>query len=213
MRNDGSGFQAKGKCVTQRTVLKILFSLLPSAQAVCPEVPWITRTTLNLPKTDFPMKANLAKKEPETLDAVGADPDLRQDPRGLQGPPDLHPARRPPLRQRPHPPRHCPQQDPQGHHRQVEEHGGLRQLYVPGWDCHGLPIEHQVDKELGAKKARMSQAEKRALLPQVRREVHRHPAGRVQAARRLRRVGQPLPDHELTSTRRSPSAEFAQARA
>jgi len=30
-----------------------------------------------------------------------------------------------------------------------------------GWDCHGLPIEHQVDKELGAKKGAMSQVEKR----------------------------------------------------
>ena len=27
--------------------------------------------------------------------------------------------------------------------------------YVPGWDCHGLPIEHRVDKELGAKKSGM----------------------------------------------------------
>ena len=26
---------------------------------------------------------------------------------------------------------------------------GYNAVYVPGWDCHGLPIEHQVDKELG----------------------------------------------------------------
>ncbi len=38
---------------------------------------------------------------------------------------------------------------------------GLDSIYVPGWDCHGLPIEHQVDKELGPKKAELSQAEKR----------------------------------------------------
>ncbi|HET6344217.1 MAG TPA: class I tRNA ligase family protein, partial [Myxococcota bacterium] len=31
--------------------------------------------------------------------------------------------------------------------------------YIPGWDCHGLPIEVQVDKELGAKKADMSRAD------------------------------------------------------
>ncbi|MBI2980809.1 MAG: isoleucine--tRNA ligase, partial [Deltaproteobacteria bacterium] len=31
--------------------------------------------------------------------------------------------------------------------------------YVPGWDCHGLPIEHQVDKELGAKKKGMTKSE------------------------------------------------------
>jgi isoleucyl-tRNA synthetase len=38
---------------------------------------------------------------------------------------------------------------------------GFDGVYVPGWDCHGLPIEHQVDKELGPKKATMSQVEKR----------------------------------------------------
>jgi len=36
---------------------------------------------------------------------------------------------------------------------------GFDAPYVPGWDCHGLPIEHRVDGELGAKKLEMSQAE------------------------------------------------------
>jgi isoleucyl-tRNA synthetase len=35
--------------------------------------------------------------------------------------------------------------------------------YVPGWDCHGLPIEHQVDKKLGSKKQGTSILEKRKL--------------------------------------------------
>ncbi len=38
---------------------------------------------------------------------------------------------------------------------------GFDGVYVPGWDCHELPIEHQVDKELGTKKLAMSQADKR----------------------------------------------------
>ena len=33
---------------------------------------------------------------------------------------------------------------------------GYDSPYVPGWDCHGLPIEHYVDKELGSKKAQMT---------------------------------------------------------
>src|SRR6202044_2712523 len=33
---------------------------------------------------------------------------------------------------------------------------GFNTPYRPGWDCHGLPIEINVDKELGAKKAQMS---------------------------------------------------------
>jgi isoleucyl-tRNA synthetase len=40
---------------------------------------------------------------------------------------------------------------------------GFDAPYVPGWDCHGLPIEHRVDKELGPKKAGMSPLEVRAL--------------------------------------------------
>src|SRR5574337_1988825 len=40
---------------------------------------------------------------------------------------------------------------------------GYNATYVPGWDCHGLPIEHQVDKNLGSRKAEVSLIEKRAL--------------------------------------------------
>jgi isoleucyl-tRNA synthetase len=36
---------------------------------------------------------------------------------------------------------------------------GFNAPYVPGWDCHGLPIEHKVDMELGTKKTDMSQVE------------------------------------------------------
>jgi isoleucyl-tRNA synthetase len=38
---------------------------------------------------------------------------------------------------------------------------GYDSVYVPGWDCHGLPIEHQVGKELNDRQASMSQTEKR----------------------------------------------------
>jgi len=45
----------------------------------------------------------------------------------------------------------------------VKDHtmAGHRSPYVPGWDCHGLPIEQQVDKELGPKKGSMSKVEVR----------------------------------------------------
>ena len=36
---------------------------------------------------------------------------------------------------------------------------GFDSPYVPGWDCHGLPIEIKVDNELGSKKARMTPVE------------------------------------------------------
>jgi isoleucyl-tRNA synthetase len=38
---------------------------------------------------------------------------------------------------------------------------GYDSVYVPGWDCHGLPIEHEVEKELQERKSRMSQLELR----------------------------------------------------
>jgi isoleucyl-tRNA synthetase len=36
---------------------------------------------------------------------------------------------------------------------------GFDAVYIPGWDCHGLPIEHNVDKEIGSKKRSLSQLE------------------------------------------------------
>jgi len=36
---------------------------------------------------------------------------------------------------------------------------GFNAPYVPGWDCHGLPIEHNVDKQLGSKKKEMTPVE------------------------------------------------------
>src|ERR1700683_3967326 len=41
--------------------------------------------------------------------------------------------------------------------------GGKTSPFVPGWDCHGLPIEHQVMKSLGHKKQEMSKLEIRKL--------------------------------------------------
>ncbi|MBI2176735.1 MAG: isoleucine--tRNA ligase, partial [Candidatus Tectomicrobia bacterium] len=40
---------------------------------------------------------------------------------------------------------------------------GFDAAYVPGWDCHGLPIEHQVDRELGARRFEVGPAGKRRL--------------------------------------------------
>ncbi|MBI4637784.1 MAG: isoleucine--tRNA ligase [Candidatus Rokubacteria bacterium] len=107
------------------------------------------KATLNLPKTAFPMKANLPQAEPRMLawwDSFGIYKRLRQalGDRPLwilhDGPPYAN-----------------------GHIHMgtvlnkvlkdmvVKSRSmlGLNAVYVPGWDCHGLPIEHEVDKELG----------------------------------------------------------------
>ena len=119
------------------------------------------KQSLNLPQTDFPMKANLAQREPEMLklwEETGIYKMVRKRLRGA--PPFILHAGRP-----------CANGNiPLGTALnkilkdiviKAKNMSGFDGVYVPGWDCHGLPIEHQVDKELGARKATMSQADKR----------------------------------------------------
>ena len=73
---------------------------------------------------------------------------------------------------------------------------GYDSPYVPGWDCHGLPIEIKVDNELGSKKAEMSQVADPRGVPQIRREVRRPAAQGFHAAGRPGPLAGSLPDHE-----------------
>ena len=153
------------------------------------------KSTLNLPRTDFPMKANLAQAEPKRLEewersALYAA--VRAARKGApvfvlhDGPPyangDIHLGTV----------LNKVLKDIVVRSRTMF---GYDAPYVPGWDCHGLPIELKVDKDLGSKKKAMSAAEFRRALPQVRREVAGHPARAVQAPGRHGRVGRPLHDH------------------
>ncbi|HXU90661.1 MAG TPA: isoleucine--tRNA ligase [Methylomirabilota bacterium] len=107
------------------------------------------KATLNLPKTDFPMKANLAQAEPRMLawwDQIGIYKRLRQVAADRQlwvlhdGPPyangNIHMG-------------HVLNKVLKDVVVKSRSMLGFNAPYVPGWDCHGLPIEHQVDKELG----------------------------------------------------------------
>ncbi len=121
------------------------------------------KSTVHLPKTDFPMKADLPKREPTILDwwdRIDAYGRIRAARRG-----------RPPYILHDGPPYangniHLGQslnkilKDFVVKSRSMM---GFDAPYIPGWDCHGLPIEHRVDKELGPKKAGMSPLEVRAL--------------------------------------------------
>lgn len=110
------------------------------------------KATLNLPKTDFPMKANLPQREPEMLawweqqklyDQIQAMGQAR--PRYVlhDGPPyangRIHIG-------------HALNKVLKDIIVKSKTMAGFQAPYVPGWDCHGLPIEHQVMKELGEKK-------------------------------------------------------------
>jgi isoleucyl-tRNA synthetase len=114
------------------------------------------RHTLNLPKTDFPMKANLAKREPDILKAWEAKGTYRQLSQQAKGRPKyiLHDG--------------PPYANGNIHigtalNKILKDFivkskfmAGLDSHYVPGWDCHGLPVEHEVEKSLGSKKGELS---------------------------------------------------------
>jgi isoleucyl-tRNA synthetase len=120
------------------------------------------KSTINLPETGFPMKADLAQREPkmqaawETGDLYGK---LRSIARGRpkfvlhDGPPYANGAL------------HL------GHAVNkvlkdivVKSHSldGYDSPYIPGWDCHGLPIEHAVEKKVGRVGAKISARDFRA---------------------------------------------------
>lgn len=124
------------------------------------------KQTLNLPKTEFPMKANLVKREPEILQKWESS-NLYQVIRKLS-------AGRTPYMLHDGPPYANGNIHMGTAFNKVlkdiiiksKQMAGFDAPYVPGWDCHGLPIEHRVDGELGAKKLEMSQVEIRKVCRQ-----------------------------------------------
>ena len=120
------------------------------------------KSTLNLPKTGFPMKANLPGREPRLIEAWDRLDVYEAIRRSRKGRPRFVLHDGPPYAN--------------GHiHLGQALNKILKDIvvksrtmmgydapYLPGWDCHGLPIEHQVDKNLGKKKATMSALEIRA---------------------------------------------------
>jgi len=121
------------------------------------------KNTLNLPKTDFPMKAKLPEREPQQLgawEAMGLYRRILESRIGAplfvlhDGPPyptgEIHLGT--------------------GLNKVLKDMivksktmAGFRSPYIPGWDCHGLPIETKVEKELGGKTSKVSAAEFRRM--------------------------------------------------
>lgn len=114
------------------------------------------KKTINLPRTDFSMKANLPQAEPKML-AAWQDQNLyariRETSAGRpqfilhDGPPyangNIHLG-------------HVFNKVLKDYVVKSKTMAGFDSPYIPGWDCHGLPIEIKVDSELGSKKAQMS---------------------------------------------------------
>jgi len=110
------------------------------------------KATLNLPKTDFPMKANLPLREPELLALWEKERLYEQIQEAGKGRPlyVLHDG--PPYANGRIHIGHALNKILKDIIIKSKTMAGHHVPYVPGWDCHGLPIEHQVLKELGDKK-------------------------------------------------------------
>ena len=113
------------------------------------------KATLNLPRTAFPMKADLPRREPAQLEAwrkLGLEAKRRAGAKGRplfilhDGPPyangNIHLG-------------HVMNKALKDFVARSRAMMGFDAPYVPGWDCHGLPIEQKVDKRLGVKKREM----------------------------------------------------------
>src|SRR5438067_1175056 len=114
------------------------------------------KATLNLPQTSFPMKANLPEREPQMLAKWERErlyQQIQETGHGRtryvlhDGPPyangRIHVG-------------HALNKILKDIVVKSKTMSGFDSPYVPGWDCHGLPIESAVDKELGSKKKEMS---------------------------------------------------------
>jgi len=117
------------------------------------------KDTLNLPRTNFPMKADLPKREPEFLKFwQGIDiyklilQKSKDKPKYIlhDGPPyangDIHIG-------------HALNKILKDIIIKYRTMQGFFAPFVPGWDCHGLPVEYQLFKELGINKYQISQVE------------------------------------------------------
>ncbi|HEV2200936.1 MAG TPA: isoleucine--tRNA ligase [Bryobacteraceae bacterium] len=120
------------------------------------------KKTIHLPRTDFPMKASLAQLEPKLLARWGQSGIYRQIRTTRKGRPTyiLHDG--PPYANGNIHLGHAFNKLLKDFIVKVKTMEGYDSPYVPGWDCHGLPIEIKVDGQLGSKKAGMSAAQVRA---------------------------------------------------
>jgi isoleucyl-tRNA synthetase len=141
------------------------------------------KDTLNLPRTGFAMKANLQTSEPQMIERWEASDLYGQIRARRTGAPKFVLHDGPPYAN--------------GHIHigqalnkilkdfvvKTKTMAGYDAPYVPGWDCHGLPIELRVDRELGSRKRELSAAD-------FRRECRKYAEKYVDVQRNdFRRLG------------------------
>ena len=105
--------------------------------------------TLNLPKTGFPMRANLAQREPEMLARWEAEDYVGQVRAASKGRPSFVLHDGPPYANGDIHIGHVVNKTIKDMIVKSRQLAGFDAPYVPGWDCHGLPIENKVEKTAG----------------------------------------------------------------
>jgi isoleucyl-tRNA synthetase len=118
-------------------------------------VPLELKATINLPQTAFPMKANLPQNEPKTLAHWEEQRIYELIRESRRGKPSyiLHDG--PPYANGPLHLGHALNKCLKDFVVKSKTMSGFDAPYIPGWDCHGLPIEIKVDEQLGRKKLEM----------------------------------------------------------
>jgi len=113
------------------------------------------KSTINLPKTGFPMKANLPQNEPKILERWAEMRLYERIREARKGEPGyvLHDG--PPYANGPIHLGHALNKCLKDFIVKSKNMAGFDAPYIPGWDCHGLPIEIKVDQQLGGKKLQM----------------------------------------------------------
>jgi isoleucyl-tRNA synthetase len=148
--------------------------------ASTPERDW--KETIFLPQTEFPMRGDLAAREPLTVAAWKKDKLYERMMKRREGgetfvfhdgPPyangDIHHG-------------HALNKILKDFVVKFRNLKGYQAGFVPGWDCHGLPIEQKVDELLGKRKAEMSAVEFR---DECRRYAQKHIEIQCESFRRL----------------------------
>ncbi|WP_433973168.1 isoleucine--tRNA ligase [Tunturiibacter lichenicola] len=127
---------------------------MPEATPTKPELKAL-KSTLNLPETTFPMKANLPQNEPARLQTWQQQDLYAQIRTARAGQPKyiLHDG--PPYANGAIHLGHALNKCIKDFVVKTKTMAGFDAPYVPGWDCHGLPIEIKVDEQLGRKKLEM----------------------------------------------------------
>ena len=123
-----------------------------------PEISMDYKETLNLPVTDFPMRANLPQREPEILKKWETEDLYARIEAAGRGRPNFTLHDGPPYANGHIHIGHALNKILKDIVVKSRRMQGFYAPYVPGWDCHGLPIELMVDKQLGEKKREMSKA-------------------------------------------------------